>query len=345
MALWDNVKRQLRSVIEWENADPNVLFHLWSENGDEIKNASKLIVKPGQGVVFVYEGKVQAVHQQEGLFELSTANIPIITTISKFMQAFESEHKVGIYYFWRTEILNLKWGTPGPVKYADPVYKFPVGLRAFGNFSFKISKPDEFFRNIVGSRPTLTVEEVKKAIAARFVQPLTDLLAESGFSYIEIDKNRDELGTALTTKLKPDFEKLGFEMTDFRIENTDFDEDTVRRIGRIADMSAEGQAAQAAGINFVQMQQLEALREAARNEGGIAGVGAGVGAGMSIGQMFAGGMAAPQPAAPAAAAAGAAVAAGNDTATRLKKLKELLDQQLISADEFEKKKAEILSSI
>ena len=218
-------------------------------------------------------------------------------------------------------------------------------MLAFGNFSFKISKPDEFFRNIVGSRPTLTVEEVKKAIAARFVQPLTDLLAESGFSYIEIDKNRDELGTALTTKLKPDFEKLGFEMTDFRIENTDFDEDTVRRIGRIADMSAEGQAAQAAGINFVQMQQLEALREAARNEGGIAGVGAGVGAGMSIGQMFAGGMAAPQPAAPAAAAAGAAVAAGNDTATRLKKLKELLDQQLISADEFEKKKAEILSSI
>lgn len=342
MALWDTIRRQLRSVIEWENPNPNELFHLWSENGDEIKNASKLLVKPGQGVIFVYEGKVQAVHQQEGLYELSTANIPFITTVVKFMQAFESEHKVGIYFFWRTEILNQKWGTLAPVKYADPVYKFPVGLRAFGNFSFRISKAELFFVNVVGARPSLTVEETKKAISARFVQPLTDILAESGFSYVDVDKNRDELGRALSEKLKPDFDKLGFELTDFRIENTDFDEDTVRRIGRIADMTAEGQAAAAAGINFTQMQQLEALREAARNEGGLAGAGAGLGAGMSIGQMFAGGMANQQQ---APAPAGAAAAAGGDLTARLKRLKELLDQQLITQEEFDKKKAEILSSI
>ena len=78
-------------------------------------------------------------HETEGMYELSTANIPFITTLTKFMQSFVSEHKVGIYYFWRTEFVNQKWGTPAPIKYADPIYKFPVGLRAFGNFSFKIS--------------------------------------------------------------------------------------------------------------------------------------------------------------------------------------------------------------
>ncbi len=335
MALFGGIKGQLRSVIEWENASPNELFHLWSENGDEIKNASKLLIKPGQGAIFVYEGKVQAVHTQEGLYELSTANIPFITTLFKFMQAFESEHKVGIYFYWRTEMANNKWGTTAPIKYSDPVYKFPVGLRAFGNFSFTVTKPELFFANIVGARISFLVDDARKIISSRFVQPMSDLLAESGLSYIEVDKNRDELAAALTTKLAPDFDKLGFSMTDFRIENTDFDEDTNRRIGKIADTMAESHAAQAAGINYAQMQQLQAMRDAARNEGGAAGAGVGIGAGIGLGQMMAAGM----------GSMGAAAAPASDPATRMKKLKEMLDQQLITQEEYDKKRAAILGEL
>ena len=336
MALFGGIKGQLRSVIEWENASPNELFHLWSENGDEIKNASKLLIKPGQGAIFVYEGKVQAVHTQEGLYELSTANIPFLTTLFKFMQAFESEHKVGIYFFWRTEMVNNKWGTTAPIKYSDPVYKFPVGLRAFGNFSFTVTKPEQFFANIVGARSSFLVDDARKAITSRFTQPMSDLLAESGFSYIDVDKNRDELAQALTAKLAPEFDKLGFSMTDFRIENTDFDEDTTRRIGKIADTMAESHAAQAAGINYAQMQQLQAMRDAAKNEGGAAGAGVGIGAGIGLGQMMAAGM---------GTSGAAAGAQPNDPTTRLKKLKEMLDQQLISQDEFDKKRAAIIGEL
>ena len=49
MGLWNSVKKQLRSVIEWE--DPSgVNFYKWSENGDEIKDASKLS-RSRQGVI------------------------------------------------------------------------------------------------------------------------------------------------------------------------------------------------------------------------------------------------------------------------------------------------------
>ncbi|MGE4511090.1 MAG: antifreeze protein, partial [Sulfurimonadaceae bacterium] len=58
MSTWDAIKRQLRSVIEWKDMEEDALFYRWSENGDEIKNASKLIVGPGQGCIFVYEGRV-----------------------------------------------------------------------------------------------------------------------------------------------------------------------------------------------------------------------------------------------------------------------------------------------
>lgn len=336
MGILDGLRRQLRSVIEWENPDPNELFSLWSENGDEIKNASKLLVKPGQGVIFVYEGQVQAVHLNEGLYELATANIPFLTTVMKVMQSFESEHKVGIYYFWRTEFLNQKWGTTSPIKYLDPVYKFPVGMRAFGNFSFRIVEPAAFFANVVGSRASFTVEQARKVIAQRFVQQLTDLLAESSLAYIEIDKHRDELAERLIGKVAPEFTKLGFEMMDFRLENTDFDAETQARVGKIADTIAESEAARAAGIDYAQMQHLQALRDAARNEGGAAGAGVGFGAGIGLGQMMAGTM--------SNQLAGGGVTR-NDIASRLKQLDELRSQNLISQEEFDKKRAEILASV
>ena len=142
------ISRQLRSVIEWANSSPEILFERWTENGDEIKNASKLIVGPGQGCVFVYEGRVEAVFTSQGLYELRTANIPFWTTITKFMQAFRSEHRVGLYFFRTAQITNQKWGTTSPVKYEDPTYRFPVGLLAFGNFSVEIQRGSAFKKNM-----------------------------------------------------------------------------------------------------------------------------------------------------------------------------------------------------
>lgn len=83
--MWNTIKSQLRSVIEWENASDNQLFYRWTDTGDEIKNASKLIVGPGQGCVFVYEGKVRSMHTEPGIVNLDTANIPFWTTVKKFM--------------------------------------------------------------------------------------------------------------------------------------------------------------------------------------------------------------------------------------------------------------------
>ncbi|MES0491391.1 MAG: SPFH domain-containing protein [Leptospirales bacterium] len=361
MALWDKVKGQLRSVIQWENPTEGDLFYRWTENGDEIKNASKLIVGPGQGAIFVYEGEVKEVITEEGIIDLETANIPFWTTITKFMQAFESEHKVGIYFFKTTKIVDQKWGTPSIIKYQDPTYNFPVGLRAFGNFTFQIKDPGGFFVNVTGAVETYGVDDFRQVMASRFVQPLTDYFAEAKLSYADIDAERNEIAAGLTENLQKDFDKLGFTLTDFRIEGTNFDEDTMKRINRIADMSAEAQAAKAAGIDYSQMQQLEAMREAARNEGGGAGMGMGLGAGMGFGNMMAGAMAQnyqtppagqqpPQagqapPAAPAPAPAAAPAAAAADPMAKLQQLKQMLDGELISQAEYDTKKKDILSQM
>lgn len=304
MGIFDGIKRQLRSVIEWKDPSPDLLIWRWDGSGDELKDCSKMLVNPGQAAIFVYEGVVKAVHKDPGLFELATANIPFLTTLQKYMQAFESEHKANIYFIRTTEFLDQKWGTKGPIKYEDPKYKFPVGLRAFGNFAFRVVNLESFFVNIASTRNYFSIAEIRTAIVDRMLTPLTDLMAESGFSYIEVDKNRVELSEQLFAGLKEILAKLGFELTDFRIENTDFDDDTKARIGKIADKIAEAQAVSAMGEvdpnglrNYATIEQLSALRDAAKNEGGIAGLGVGVGAGVGLGQAMGGAFAQPmQPA-------------------------------------------------
>ena len=353
MGLWGALKGELRSVIQWENSNSDDLFYQWSDDGDEIKNASKLIVNPGQGCIFVYEGQVKAIQTKPGLVNLNTDNIPFWTKLTKFMQGFESEHKVGIYFFKTTRILNQRWGTSSPIKYNDPVYKFPVGLRTYGNYSMQIQDPASFFATIVGSASVFSVEAFRDVMVSRLIQPLTDYLAEATFSYADIDANREEIAAALIAKITPDFEKLGFEMTDLRVEGTSFDDDTMKRINRIADITAEQQAAQAAGLNYAQMQQLEAMRDAARNEGGGAGIGMGMGAGIGMGNMMAGAMggAFGQPAQPVQQAATPQPSvqqqapASDDPMVILGKLKQLADAGLITAEEYDAKKQEVLSRL
>lgn len=334
MAFIDGIKRQLRSVIEWQNPDPDALLEQWTENGDEIKNASKLIVGPGQGCIFVYQGQVKAIIEEQCLINLESDNIPFWTTIKKFMQFFESEHKVGIYFFRKTKILDQKWGTTSVIKYQDPKYHFPIGLKAYGNYSYQIADANAFFVTIVGSHNRVGIEEFRKIISARIIEPISDYLAECGYSYADIDANRDEISRGIAIKLAIAFRKLGFSISDFRIEGTDFDEDTTRRINRIADLTAEAQAAQAVGLDYARVQQLDAMRDAARNESGAAGAGMGLGAGVALGQNMAQGL---------TASVQTANTGPEDITAKLTQLKQLYEAELISETEYAAKKQELLA--
>jgi membrane protease subunit (stomatin/prohibitin family) len=338
MSLFEGLRQQLRSVIELPSTGPDFLFTLWSDNGDEIKNASKLIVGPGQGCVFVYEGSVRALYAHPGKVDLKTGNIPFWTTISKGMQFFKSEHKVGIYFFRTSLIADQKWGTSSPIKYEDALYRFPVGLRAYGNYSIQIIDPRIFFISMVAGQPVLNTDDFRKIMVNRLIQPLTDYLAEAKLSYTQIDGKREEIAIALSAKLLPEFEKMGFRLDDFRIEGTDFDEATQQRINRIADMAADVQAARQTGLSFKEVQQIEALRDAARNQNGAAGAGIGIGAGIGLGQMMSQAM---PPQAPTEATA----ANGDPLKSKLVELKDLFDANLITGEEYAAKRQALLAKL
>lgn len=334
MGLRSLFKKQLSTVIEWKNQDNNLIFHQADTPTSEIKNASKLLVSPGQGCILVYEGKVEDVLTEPGLYFLETDNTPFITTFLKLRQAFESEHKMHLYYFRTAEVLNQPWGTANPVKYVDPVYQFPIQLGAHGNYSVKVIAPESFFTNIIGSVDCFTADELRELITSRITPQLTSFLAQSGYSYRDIDARLADMSEGTKELINQAISELGLVLTDFRIESTTFDEQTQERIERIAGMTAEALSAAEVGMDYVELEKLRALRDAAKNEGGLAGAGLQVGAGFELSKSLM-----------QQKDSLMNDNEGTDPMLQLKKLKLLLDEEIITQEDFDTKKKDILSRI
>ncbi|MFD2557213.1 SPFH domain-containing protein [Sphingobacterium tabacisoli] len=334
MGLFNFFKKQVATVIEWQPQAPGLLVWKYPAVTDEIKNASKLIIAPGQGCVLVYEGKITDVIDTEGVYNIRTDNHPFITSLLKVAQLFESEHKMGLYFYRKAEVVNQGWGTSSPIKYMDDYYKIPIQLSAFGNFSYRLSDAGRFFTEYVGSQDTYSTEAFREAIQARIQQVLTSCFAEEKMPYTKIDAEIARLSTTMRDRLVSDFETFGLVLRDFRIEGNSFDEETQTRIGKIADITADSHAASEGGLSYVELEKLRALRDAARNEGGLAGAGVGLGAGMSLGKVFSNSIdEVTQP------------TIGVDPMEQLRKLKLLLDENIITQEEFEQKKKDYLNKL
>jgi len=332
MGLGDFFRRQLSIVIEWKDQDPDMLLYKYPAPTDEIKDASKLIISPGQGCILVYEGIILGVLDRQGLFNLETDNDPFITNLIKVRLLFESEHKMHIYFYRKADIVNQAWGTPSPIKYMDSEYKIPVELGMFGNYSMQIVDPVLLFKDIIGSKFTYTTADAKSLLLSRLPQTLISHLAQAKLSYLEIDAELGRLAEGLKEKLNVEFSNLGLQLKDFKIQGTAFDKDTGQRIGKIADITTDNRAAAEAGLSYVEIEKLRALRDAARNEGGLAGAGLQLGFGMEMGKVLEekkDELTAFNPKA--------------DPVLQLQKLKLLLDENILTQQEFDEKKKEILN--
>lgn len=332
MGILNIFKHQLSQVIQWESQESNVLWYKYPSESNEIKNASKLIVGPGQGCVLVYEGKVVDIIMEDGIFNLETDNHPFITTLLKVRQNFESEHKLFIFYYRQAEILNQGWGTASPVKYLDAVYNIPVEMGANGVFSYRISDVSFFFSNIVASKDMVTTYDIHQIIINRIPQCIASYLADKKYSFQEIDANLASIAGDIKSLLNSEYKLLGLELSDFKIIGTVFDKSTKQRIAKVADITADVMAAQKAGLDYVDLQKLQALRDAAKNEGGLAGAGVQLGVGMELGKKF-------------NEKKEDAISSGDDSVRKLQRLKLLLDEKIITEEKFESRKKEFLANL
>jgi membrane protease subunit (stomatin/prohibitin family) len=327
-------KEQFAAVIEWKNQPQDMLIYKYPFKSDEVKNASKLIVGPGQGCLLVYEGRVIGVLEQPGIYTLRTDNDPFITTLFKLMQSFESEHKLKVFFYRKAEVVNQGWGTSNRVKYEEPVFRFPVSLGAFGNYTFKITDAKLFLTEIAGLADTYTTAQAQQLIQSRIEQQLIVTLATSAYPVLQIDGKLHVLADTLKEQLNTSFLDLGFQLTQFKVQGTSFDQQTQQQFNQISNARAGSLAAEQAGLSYSEMEKLQALRDAARNDSGVAGAGLQLNVGSSLGNdpmLNTSSTVNRQP--------------KTDPVMQLQKLKTLFDQGIITQEEFDAKKQSWLDQL
>ena len=134
MALFNKIKQkafgEFIDIIEWTDDTSDTMIWRFPRYNSEIKNGAQLTVRETQVAVLVNEGQFADVFQP-GRHELTTSNMPILTTIRGWKYGFNSPFKVDVYFVNTKQFLNQRWGTANPIMMRDPEFG-PIRLRAFG---------------------------------------------------------------------------------------------------------------------------------------------------------------------------------------------------------------------
>ena len=286
MGFFDNLKNQIGSqfieIIEWLDDSPDTLVYRFPVYNQEIKMGAQLIVRENQVALFVNEGEAADLFKP-GRYELSTQNIPIMTTLRGWKYGFQSPFKAEVYFFNTRMFTDLKWGTANPVMMRDAEFGM-IRMRAYGTYAMRIADPKEFFKAIVGTQGLTTTDDILGQMRSTIISPFSDIVAESKIAALDLASSYRELGDLAKKELAPQFTSFGLELSRFVIDNISLPEEVEAAIDQRTKMGVFGDKMQ----QYAQMNTAEAIKVAAANPGGIAGAGAGIGAGMAIGQTMAG---------------------------------------------------------
>src|SRR5204863_3266275 len=207
MGFFDNLKNQIShqwiEIIEWLDDSNDTLVYRFPVYNQEIKMGAQLTVPENQAAIFINEGQVADLFKP-GRYELSTQNLPILTTLRGWKYGFQSPFKAEVYFFNTRLFTDLKWGTANPVMMRDAEFGM-IRIRAYGTYATRINDAKTFFQTIVGTQGLTTTDDVLGQLRSTILSRLSDALAESKIAALDLASNYDELGEVGKKKLAADF--------------------------------------------------------------------------------------------------------------------------------------------
>jgi excisionase family DNA binding protein len=267
-------------VIEYPNEMQDEIVHRFPETGiGDYRIGSQVIVREAQSAVFFRDGNALDIFGP-GRHTIATANIPkLIDFIGKAFND-RTPFPAEVYFVSMKEFANRKWGTPQPIIVRNPGMGLGVALlQGFGTYSFQVSDPQQFVTQIVGTQGRLTMDQIEERLRTMLLSKLQDTLGEWGAKYAvpEMIANTVELGGYVRSQTLEDFTAIGLTLKSFYVGNlkpSDKSAEELRAMGML-DMAT-----------YTQLQAADAMRDAAQNPSGGAGLTAGIGAGIGIGNLM-----------------------------------------------------------
>lgn len=336
--LGDFVKKQFIDVIQWENPDPDVLMWRFPFQDQEIQNGAALIVRDSQSALFVDEGTIADLFQV-GTHKLTTQNLPLLTNLKNWSKLFESPFKSDVYFFNLRQQLSKRWGTAQPVTIRDQDFG-AVSVRSYGMYSFRITNPVTFFRQVTGVCEEYRSDRLEQQIRNLAVTNLATAFGSADISFLDMAANQVKLSEQMAILLQPAFTSLGLQLENFTVESITLPENLQKQMDEKIGMGIIGDLGR-----YTQYQTAQAIPLAAENEGGIAGIGASLAAGMGIATSMNLALNPAIAAQPQTNTQPRTNISAADHTSKLAQLKSLLEQNLISQHDYDAAKAEIIKKI
>ncbi len=311
MGLIDKLKGELVDIIEWIDDSRSTLAWRFPRYQNEIKNGAELIVREGQEAVFVYRGALADTFTP-GHYELTSENLPILSTLQGWKHGFDSPFRSEVYFINTRPVTGIRWGTPQPVTVRDPDFKM-VQVRANGLCVVKIDDIEIFLKEVIGTDSAVEAEEITELLRRVISMAFSDMVLETGLGAIDLQGRQVELSEKLREfVIERVDDEFGLTIPEITMNISLPDEITQAMTRGVAKgVEASGFVENVDLGKYQQAQAADAMVAAAENEGGsvmgdMMQMGMGVAmAGQMANQMP--GFGAPQqPAQPAPAAAPAA---------------------------------------
>ena len=269
-------------LVQYPDEMRNEIVHRFPEGGPgDFRIGTNIIVRENQAAVFFRDGRALDSFGP-GRTIITTANIPIL--VDYIGRAFNDRNPfpAEVFFVNVKEFVDMKWGTPQPIIVKNPGVGLGIALlQAFGTYSFFVSNPQQFVAQVVGSQGIYTLNDIQGRFRAMIISKLADMLGElgtkQGKSVLDLIGLTEEVGAGIRAKGQEDFKALGVTLKTIYIESIKPSEksaEELRAMGML-DMAT-----------YTQLQAADAMREAAQNPGGGAGLTAGIGAGIGIGNIM-----------------------------------------------------------
>lgn len=270
---------QLANVVEWEEWRDDMIFWKWSNR--EIKKGSKLIIKPGQDAIFLYNGKIEGIFKDDGEYDIESQIIPFLSTLKGFKFGFNSGMRAEVLFVNTKEFL-VKWGTKSPINI--PVATMPGGLpvRANGTFTMKVNDYTALIDKIAGVKQQYHVEDVQLRITSILDQLLMKWITKEGKDMFNLQANAFDIANGIKSDLDMQIINDGITITGFQIMSFNYPAEIQNMITKNAAQNMVGDMGR-----YQQMSMIDAMAEGKLQGGSTAGDMAGMMMGMQMaGQMM-----------------------------------------------------------
>jgi len=278
------IKKNLLKVIEWkDDSRDTVVYRYPVEDRYEIMTSSTLVVRESQMAVFVHKGEIADVFYP-GTYKLETSNIPFLTKILSLPTGFESPVKAEVYYINTRLFTGQKWGTQNPIALRDKDFGV-VRVRGYGMYAFRVVDAKLFLKEMFGTASLFTVDDVNNHIRPIVIQSMTDAIAESKMSVLDLAANYNEFGEMVVKSSDNEFAPLGIKLERLVIENLSLPDEVEKAIDERSKLGIIDDKMS----TYAQYQVASSVRDAAKNPNGnnLAGLGIGLGSAGAMSGMFA----------------------------------------------------------